>query len=170
VAQLVRQSVYLDTDVLVNCVYPDMPDAGASQRAVQLLRETQSRVFLSAITAMEYAQAFRSLATRGTASRAVILEFELGRWNEASIRHRWMTFWRDELERFRRSLPDCVELPITPEINHQSFDLVARYALRSQDAVHLATALHYEIPVFWTCDDHFSRVDELHVAIIRDGA
>nr|AMP54447.1 PIN domain protein [uncultured bacterium] len=79
-----------------------------------------------------------------------------------------MRFWRDELDRLLDSLPETVELPLTPEVTRRCFDLMARYALRSQDAVHLATAIYYEIPIFWTCDDHFQRIEEIYVEIIRD--
>jgi predicted nucleic acid-binding protein len=44
---------------------------------------------------------------------------------------------------------------------------MAEYSLGSLDVVHLAMALHYEIPVFWTCDDHFERVEEIYGEIIH---
>jgi predicted nucleic acid-binding protein len=81
-----------------------------------------------------------------------------------------MHYWRDELERFIATLPYCVELTLNVQIHNNCFDLMARYALRSLDAVHLATALRYEIPVFWTCDDHFERVNDLYVEVIRDNS
>ena len=96
--------------------------------------------------------------------------FNLDDWGTSTVRYRWMRYWRDELERFIATLPYCLELTLDTEIQRNCFDLMARYALRSLDAVHLATALHYEIPVFWTCDDHFSRVEDLAVEVIRDTA
>ncbi len=159
--------VYLDTDVLVNLVYPELPHADACARAGRNLYDAGSTVYISALTRVEFAQAFRSMATQGSASSHLIREFDLARWREAGIRQRWLEYWHEELELLLGSFPQLIELPITTGNAQRSVTLMARYALRSQDAVHLSTALHYNVPVFWTCDDHFARVDELAVDILR---
>lgn len=71
------------------------------------------------------------------------------------------------LEQYIASLPRAAELPLDRTILDRSVQYMAQYSLGSLDAAHLATAAHYEIPVFWTCDDHFGRVDDVFVEIIR---
>jgi predicted nucleic acid-binding protein len=132
--------VYLDTDVLVNCIFQGLPDSPACLREVRRLLNDGGAIYTSTITRMEYAQ---------------------------TVRRRWMIHWRQELDRYLGELPLFIELPLHSDIIYRSFEHMAEFAMRSHDAVHLATAIHYEIPVFWTCDDHFQRVTGIDVEIVR---
>jgi predicted nucleic acid-binding protein len=93
--------------------------------------------------------------------------FELDRWADASIRHRWLEYGLSELESYLPGLPTVIEPPYTTHLFHATATCMAEYSLGSLDVVHLAMALHYEIPVFWTCDDHFERVEEIYGEIIH---
>jgi predicted nucleic acid-binding protein len=160
--------VYLDTDILVNLAYPELPHSAACFRACQSLSESGGIVYVSVLSHTEFVQAFRILATRQHAAPQLIEEFNLRSWREREVRERWLGFWYAEFQSIVGSFPETVHLPLTQEIAQQAVALMAQYAFRSQDAIHLATALHYEIPLFWTCDDHFQQVSELAVEVSRD--
>lgn len=162
--------VYLDSDVLVNLAYSRLPHSAACFHACRSLSESGSIVYVSALSHTEFAQAFRTLATRQNLAPNLIEEFDLRSWRKREVRERWLGFWYAEFQSIVDSFSETIHLPVIRENAQHSVGLMAQYALRSQDAVHLATALHYEIPVFWTCDHHFNRVDELVVEVIRDAA
>lgn len=162
--------VYIDTDVAVNAIISDMENTAASRAALETLLKSENVVHFSIILRMEYAQAIRNLASRGQLPTELRKGFHLDNWSDPVVRTQWMQYGMGQLDTLINDLPTVVELPVSGTIISQASEYMARYALRSQDAVHLATALHYEIPVFWTCDDHFSRVDDLVIEIIREAA
>lgn len=59
-------------------------------------------------------------------------------------------------------------IPITIPISEVAADLRARYALRSPDALHLATAIHAECDAFLTNDIALKRVSEIRVLVLDD--
>jgi predicted nucleic acid-binding protein len=113
-------------------------------------------------------QAVRTIATQDRAPAHVIEAYDLKNWWDQTIRKAWLEHCWSLLNEYLESLPVVVELPITRSEIDFAVELMARFALRSQDAIHLATALHYQIPVFWTCDEHFRRVNDIFVEVIRD--
>lgn len=160
--------VYLDSDLVVNAVVEGLANHEACLQACARLKSAQRQVYFSQILRIEYYQAFRGLATKNQLPGPIYEEFSLDQWSQRDVRRRWMEHGRKQLGLFLRWLPSPTELPLDASVIDHSVTVMARYALRSLDAVHITTALHYEIPVFWTCDDHFLRVDDLAVDIIRD--
>jgi predicted nucleic acid-binding protein len=165
-----QPDIYVDTDLIVNANIRGLSHSEASRRALGAVLHSESLVHFSIILRMEYIQAIRNLALRSQLPQEVRQEFNLDNWENDGVRQRWMDYGLQQLESLIADLPAVVELPLTSSIVYGAAEYMTRYGLRSQDAVHLATALHYEIPVFWTCDDHFARVDDLSVEIIRDEA
>jgi predicted nucleic acid-binding protein len=161
------EDVFLDTSFIVNAVFQNLPGSSACIRATDKVILNQSVIYCSELLRLEYAQALRRLATKRRLPQEFHVRFELDRWADANIRHRWLEYGLSELESYLRGLPTVIELPYTTHLFRATATYMAEYSLGSLDAVHLATALHYEIPVFWTCDDHFDRVDEIYVEIIH---
>ena len=162
--------VYLDTDVVVNCLIEDLRHSQACLQAMEHLGYSGSTVWISQLLRVEYLQAVRSIATQGRAPSQLSKTFDLDNWVDSRVREAWLRHCWELLDEYIGILPSVVELPITRNEIDRAPYLMARFALRSQDALHLATALHYDIPVFWTCDDHFQRVDDLSVEVIRNPA
>jgi predicted nucleic acid-binding protein len=160
--------VFLDTDLVVNAVIHGLQNSESCRLACSRLLTSGSRVFYSQVLRIEYMQAIRRLATKRQLPTYLYDEFELSRWSERDVRERWMFSGFDQLRAFLGAFPMSVELALNDVIVREALGLMGRYSLGSLDAVHLATALHYEIPVFWTCDDHFQWVDDLVVEIIRE--
>ena len=163
----IPDDVYLDTSFVVNAVFQVLPGSISCIEATDEIRDNQSIVYTSELLRLEYAQALRRLATRRRLPRHLHKRHELDRWAIGSVRYQWLVYGFSELDKYLGTLPIVYELPYDNALMIPTTRFMAEYALGSLDAIHLATALHYEIPVFWTCDDHFQRADDLHIEIIR---
>jgi predicted nucleic acid-binding protein len=164
----VGSDVYLDTAFVVNAVIQQVEHSDACLEATERLIQAESSVYFSYVLRVEFAQALRRLATKRRLPDEFSQQFGLDRWEDVSVRRRWFEYGFVQLNAFLRLLPEVVELPLQRTLLDGSVQYMARYSLGSLDAVHLATALHYGIPTFWTCDDHFQRVDEIDVHIFRN--
>ncbi len=63
------------------------------------------------------------------------------------------------VDKFCDWFDDLIVLPNTREIFQQGAQLRADHkSLKTPDAIHLATALHYGCDEFWTNDDRLSKI------------
>jgi predicted nucleic acid-binding protein len=163
----VPRDVFLDTSFVVNAVFGQLTDSLVCREASRKLRDESTSVYSSMLMRLEFAQSLRRLATLRQLPGDLHNQFELDSWNRVEVRHRWMDYGIAQLESYLQSFSVVTDLPVTPEILAQFRNFMAEYALGSPDAAHLATGVDFQIPTFWTCDDHFDRVTELSVDIIR---
>lgn len=168
ISDAVPRDVFLETSFVVNAVFGQLSDSEACREASRQLRDESSVIYSSTLMRLEFAQSLRRLATFRQLPRDLHDQFELDSWSRADVRHRWMDYGTSQVEAYLQSYATVTDLPVTQQILTQSRYFMAEYALRSLDAAHLATAIDFQIPVFWTCDDHFERVREITVEIIRD--
>lgn len=71
---------------------------------------------------------------------------------------------------FRDSFDDLYELGFTETIWLKSVSIMSDDQLQSHDAIHVATTREYGVPCIATTDDHFLRIDDLDVQLIRDAS
>ncbi len=63
------------------------------------------------------------------------------------------------VDKFRNWFDDLIVLVNTREVFHQGAQLRADHkSLKTPDAIHLATALHYGCDEFWTNDNRLSKI------------
>jgi predicted nucleic acid-binding protein len=62
------------------------------------------------------------------------------------------------IERFRDFFALNQRLSISDAVFSQATELRARHGLKTPDALHLATALHYGCTELWTNDDRLNKV------------
>jgi uncharacterized protein len=61
------------------------------------------------------------------------------------------------IQRYESFFQQQISLDIAPSIYRQAAELRSRHRLKTPDALHLATAHHYECTEFWTNDDRLSQ-------------
>lgn len=162
-------SVYLDTSAIIDTIFPHLPNSPQARQFAAELTGQRSAIYFSQIMRLEIGEAVRKLATRQQAGELLRDEFNLARFNQnAQVRERWMAYGRTQFEKFTAAFVNVYEIPFAEVVWQRSLDLIAAYNLRGNDAAHAATALEYGVPVFATNDDHFLRVRELDVLLVRD--
>ncbi len=162
--------VYLDADVVVAGMFPGTTHSAASARFCRRLSDQSSRVYFSQILRLEIAQTVRKLATKpDRLPPDVRHDYQLDRWGQDFlVRQRWMTAGLAQFDAFLAQFAEVFEIPFRLRIWESSVGIMALEHLRSQDAVHLATARTIRVGHFATCDDDFRHVRDPRIWIIRD--
>lgn len=88
--QPVPTDIYLDTDVVVNCVIQGLVHSEACLQASSEVARSGSTVWFSQILLIEFAQAVRSIATRREVPERLFQEFDLENWANAGVRRGWL--------------------------------------------------------------------------------
>ena len=73
-----------------------------------------------------------------------------------------------EVVRALSVFPNLAFLPVTLEIAERAAEIRARHAVRTPDAIHIATALVSGAEIFLTNDRDFERMDEIDVLVLED--
>lgn len=161
---------YLDTSVIVAATVSGLPNGGASAAYCGSLVGQRQSVAISQIVWLELAQSLRNLASRpGQLPPDLYARFQLDQWQVSPlVRLRWMRFGIGQFEELLARFVEFFEFPFDDAVWRRSVGIMATNGLRSHDAVHVATARQYGVPRFVTLDDHFNRVRDLDVWLIRD--
>ncbi len=162
--------IYLDTSVIVAAIVAGSTNHTSSADLCARLAADGGRVFFSTIVRLELSQAIRKLATKSERLDPEIRrQFRLERWEtDFMVRQRWMRYGIQEFERLLSSFAEVIEIPFRRNIWRNSIDVMIDSFLQSHDAVQVATARNYGLRLFVTTDDHFARVGDLDVVLIRD--
>lgn len=70
------------------------------------------------------------------------------------------------LKRFAEFFAVCEMLPFNKSVFEQATDLRAQTALKTPDALHLATAIHAGCDELWTNDKQLGKIASLHLAVV----
>jgi predicted nucleic acid-binding protein len=169
-ARFLPKDIYLDTSIVVATIITDIPHSQASTMFFMELSRRGRRIAFSQVLRLELSQAIRNLASRpGQLPLAIQQQYRLAEWESSlAVRQQWMNVGMSRFSAFLAQFDGAYEVPLTTEIWEQSVALMARYSLRSLDAVPVATARAYALRHFATLDDHFNRVANLRVWLIRD--
>lgn len=161
--------IYLDTSVTAGAVLAGTRHSEAALAFCRQLAENGNRVFFSQILRLEFSEAIRRVAQRGELPGDTMREWELDRWDRSMrVRERWLSFGVEQLEALLAEFREVLELPFLLETWQASIDVMAKYGLRSLDAVHVATAMATGLSDLATIDRHLSRVADLRVWLVRD--
>jgi predicted nucleic acid-binding protein len=163
--------VYLDTSVVATALFPGLAHGNASATFLGDVAKLGGRASFSRILWLEYAQVLIKLPRGTELPDDMRRRFRLARWEtNADVRRRWMEHGLDQLETLLRQFDEALAIPFRRSTWTASLDVMARTQLRSHDAVHVATAREVGVLDFVTVDDHFRRVPDLRVWLIRDAA
>jgi predicted nucleic acid-binding protein len=135
----------------------------------QALAENDCTVVFSQLLRVELLQAVRQTGTvDGALPGKIRRAHRLQRWGlEIDVRRRWLQHGIDEFDALLPEFREVVEIPITRATWIRSAELMARFQIDSDDALHAATAIQYGAADFATLDADFSRVSELTTWLLR---
>jgi predicted nucleic acid-binding protein len=148
-----------------------MPDSIASAQFCTELSARRSRIYFSFLLRIELAQALRNLVTRNQLPVDTRQRFQLDQWQtNVLIRQRWFVDGIRQFEALLGLFSEWYEIEADIRIWRRSLEIMALHQLRAHDAIHVATSLKAGVRDFATCGDHFRRVDELNLWLMRDAS
>ncbi|HUG60954.1 MAG TPA: type II toxin-antitoxin system VapC family toxin [Methylomirabilota bacterium] len=162
-------SVYLDTSVVSTALISAIPHHNASHRFLAGLVESETTVVFSQILRLEFSQFWFRLPKSSYLDAETVRTFQLRAWDRRSaVREQWMTEGVAQFNALLARFPGFAEAPFDLLTWSLGNDLMARYRLRSHDAVHAATALRSGVLDFASVDGDFRRVPNLRLRLLRD--
>ncbi|MGH2534127.1 MAG: type II toxin-antitoxin system VapC family toxin [Thermomicrobiales bacterium] len=162
--------VYLDTSIIFAAMFRESENWAAGSAFCRRLVEEGCQVYFSQIVRLELSEAIRKLATiPGRTPYELGRQFQLDQWEQSIfIRRRWFQFGVEEFELLLARFAQVNELPFDQAIWLKSITVMTDERLRSHDAIHVATAREYRVPCIATTDDHFLRITDPAVRLLRD--
>lgn len=163
------KEVYLDSSLVVAAMIDGLPHSRACAAFCSHSIADSSHVYFSQILRLEIAEAVRKLATRAQLPEDLRDEYQLqSSATDPLIRQQWMACRMSQFALLIGKFHEVSELPFRIRMWHRSVQIMARYALGSHDAVHVATALLNGVDVFATADHHCVCVETLDILLIHD--
>ena len=164
--------IYVDTSFILASLIRGLAHSEPCIQFCEQLADHHTTVYCSDLLRLEIANALRNLVLRRPAQLAepVRQRYQLTRWAaDSAVRRRWMRFGCSQLAGRLGSFEAVVELPLSTAIWERSVRLMAAYDLKSNDALHVATALTHRLKHFATTDREFEGINGLQLWLIRDG-
>jgi len=152
--------LYIDTDILLSATVRSEPHHARCADLLRLARQGGTVLYISTLSWLEYAHTVSRERFRQNLPEPIRRRFRLGRWQEAPVRATYLAALIGEFERLL-GYYEYEVMPISAQVRDLALTHMARHALGSQDAVHLASAALAGVPDFASLDDAFRRVDGL---------
>ena len=167
--------VFLDTSILIGAVFAGTPDAAACLAFCNEIDANDSVPVISELAYVEFADTVakfgRSPARRAEIDPAICGQFDLEHWtNSDVVRHAWMEFGLDQLDSLlTSSFQSFVEVPLTGALITSARALMTQCNLRSNDAIHVASALQEGTTHLASVDGGMANaVAVIGVILVRD--
>jgi predicted nucleic acid-binding protein len=84
------------------------------------------------------------------------------------VREDWLRTGLRQFEQLLGQFPESYLVALSDEIVEQAVSLMARFHLKSFDAIHVATAMAAGVDAIAAIDADFERVADLPVVIVRN--
>jgi len=162
--------VYLDTSVLIGALHPGIPDSAACASFVEMLLQSRTRVYVSLATRLDFGRAVRRLATKPDKLLPDLRStYALDHWGtNPLVRHRWLTRELKLLDTLLGQFASATEIPLTHDLWRGSLDVMGADGLDATDALHVAAARAYGIPILATCDRDFRPIADPMIHLVQD--
>lgn len=134
------ESLYVDTDILISHLVGSQPHHVRCRAFLErLAAEGRTTLYVSSLTWLELANAVTREGFRGALPSIVQQQYRLSNWQDASVRRTYIEAMLSNLDTLLAQF-DWVEIPLAPGVRILATTLMADFGLRSQDAIHLASA------------------------------
>lgn len=153
--------LYPDTDFLSAFLFAEEPLHGRALGFMQRLQRWAGlTLVVSSLLWTEFAQALAKEHFRLRLTSVAAIDAAPIYWGSASARTRYLQRHLGALELTLNQF-DWIEVPLDRAIRRAAVDLMARYALKSQDAVHATTVFAAGARDLVSFDAAYRRVDGL---------
>ena len=155
--------LYLDTNVVLDALIQTRPRHARVAALIRHLYESGlTTLYVSSLTWVEYGHIVVSEGLRALLPAETRDRFHLDAWDSSAVRAAYMADMVSKFEALLNQFP-WVELPIGPGIRRHALELMPQYALKGNDAAHLASALQAEVYDLASFDKAFRKVDGLYL-------
>jgi predicted nucleic acid-binding protein len=168
------KDIYVDTSVIASAMIGGVAHHRSCARFCDQLVADDCRVYFSQLLRLEIVQTLQNFAARnkgGQLPESVRQQHSIDQWSTSfEVRWRWLLYGLSRLNGVLDRFAEYVELPIRPSLWNDSIEIMARWQLGSNDALHISTAQAYGIRYFATTDRGFRDVLAPMIWLIRDDA
>jgi predicted nucleic acid-binding protein len=172
VADSMPENIYVDTSVIAPAMLVGVAHHSTCAVFCNRLVVDDCRVYFSLLLRLEIAQTVQNFAARNSGAQlpeTVRQQHQIDQWSASfEVRRRWLFFGLSRLSALLARFAEYVELPIRAPLYDDSVELMARWELGSNDALHIATAQAHGIQYFATTDRGFRDVSNPMIWLIRD--
>ena len=166
------EDIYLDTSVAASALIAGVAHHAACAAFCNRFAADDCTVYFSQLLRLEIAQTLQNFAARNKGAQlpeSVRRQHDIGQWTTSfEVRWRWLLHGLNRLNALLARFAHTVELPIQARLWEDSIELMARWQLGSNDALHVATARAYGLRYFATTDRGFRDVPTPMIWLIRD--
>ncbi len=155
--------LYIDTDIAIAYLNANEPLHARSILLFESLALNRgTELYASSLLWLEFAHVVTREAFRSRLPASVRRRFRLDRWHDAQIRSAYLEAHLHDLNELLSQFV-LHEVALTPAVRTLAIELMARFALGSQDATHLASASLGNVDGIASFDEAFRRVDGLQL-------
>jgi predicted nucleic acid-binding protein len=161
-------AVYPDTSILAGAIFPGSLYHRSATVYCDEVIDSDRPVVLSSITRVEYLQALVAIANDlGQLLGRVRRGYRLQHWsNDQVVRQRWLSHGLAEFDTFLHRFARVHFTHVSRIIVADAAGFMARFQIKSNDAIHVATAFQAGARTLATLDADFLRVTDPSILTI----
>jgi predicted nucleic acid-binding protein len=166
------QDIYLDTSIVASAMIAGVAHHTSCAAFCEPLVANDCRVYFSQLLRMEIAETIKNFAVRNQGAQlpeAVREQYRLDQWTKSfDVRWRWLLYGLSQLDALLGRFTQVIELPVRANLWEDSIEIMDRWQLGSNDALHVATARHHGLRYLATTDRGLQAVTNPMIWLIRD--
>jgi predicted nucleic acid-binding protein len=153
--------LYLDTNITIDYLVANRPHHARCVDFLDRARDLAlTTVYLSPLSWAEFTHANRKESFRSALPEELQVELRVRDWQDPRVRGVYIDFFLALFRRLIEHFP-WAEIPLTSSIRTAAIELIKRYNLGTQDALHVASAFGAGVHDFASFDEGYRRVDDL---------
>jgi predicted nucleic acid-binding protein len=157
------QRLYLDTDFVIAALIDTEPHHARCSGFLKHVADLRlTRLYVSSLWWLEFIDTVTRQQWRDRLPPGVQQQFQLHHWQQSLVRQHYVQWMVGRLEEILAPF-EWAEVSINRSIRTLAVQYMGEYALRGQDATHLAAMAYAGVYDLASLDEKFRKVDGLHL-------